>query len=416
MKEVLQGWSSGNLSDVAKWGSGGTPQARNPAYYGGDIPWAVIGDLNDSVVTQTRATITTAGLEASSAKIVPEGAILVAMYGSIGKLGIAGRAISTNQAIAFALPNQSILPRYLFYYLLSQRHALNAAGKGAAQRNISQTVLKSWPIQFPKELDEQQRIVDILEDHLSRLEAAAGLMSSAEHRLQALRRSALTAVINRPDRETAPLRFLVKRIEAGKSFGGAAPPASADEWGIIKVSAMTWGLFKPEENKAVPADSADSRYEIRVGDLLVSRANTSAYVGASVLVGAVRPRLLLSDKSLRVVPDDGIDRHWLWLALSSPDARAQISAKATGTKDSMRNISQAGLLDVEVPHVPPTDQQADVARLSMYFDSIAHLAGALGLGQRKREALRDAVLAAAFSGRLIGRASDMEIVEEMAGV
>jgi len=145
------------------------------------------------------------------------------------------------------------------------------------------------------------------------------------------------------------LSAFVERVEAGRSFGGSAPSARADEWGIVKVSAMTWGAFRPSENKAVPTVAVDPRFEIKPGDLLVSRANTTAYVGAAVLVGETRPKLLLSDKSLRIVARPGIDPRWLLAALTSPRARTQISALATGTKDSMRNISQANLLGVRLP-------------------------------------------------------------------
>lgn len=145
---------------------------------------------------------------------------------------------------------------------------------------------------------------------------------------------------------------LVQSIEAGRSYGGSAPPATDDQWGLIRVSAMTSGVFRPNENKAVPEAAVDVRHEIRPGDLLVSRANTTDYVGASVLVGSVRRRLLLSDKSLRLVLRDGVEPRWLHLMLSSPDVRSQISSKATGTSDSMRNVSQANLLSVKLPLVP----------------------------------------------------------------
>ncbi|TNH27483.1 hypothetical protein FHG89_18035 [Micromonospora orduensis] len=309
--------------------------------------------------------------------------------------------------------------RWLWYALNtpSARRYLSDASTGvkSGMRNISQTSLRAMPLMLPP-LDEQWQIVEILEDYLSRLDAAEGLVSTGRRKLLALRRSILRAVINPADRPMVPLRQLVERIEAGKSFGGAAGPAAPEQWGIIKVSAMTWGEFRPEENKVVPAAAVNPQHEIRAGDLLVSRANTGDYVGASVLVGQVRPRLLLSDKSLRVVPFGSVDLRWLWFALSSPHSRSQISAKATGIKDSMRNISQASLLSVEVPDAPPAEQAADVAKLTTHFDAIKGLADSLAGAARRQRALKRALLDAAFSGRLTGRASDMDIVEEMAGV
>jgi type I restriction enzyme S subunit len=309
--------------------------------------------------------------------------------------------------------------RWLWYALSapqSRRYLSDTStGVKAGMRNVSQVALRAMPLMLPP-LAEQRRIVDILDDHVSRLDAAERLTFQAERRSRALRSSSLNAIISRRERERRPLRHLVERIEAGKSFGTAAPPAGPDEWGIIKVSAMTWGEFRPDENKAVQAVAVDPRYEIRSGDLLVSRANTSDYVGASVLVEAARPRLLLSDKSLRLVPRDGVDRRWLWLALSSPEARTQISAKATGTKDSMRNISQSGLLAVEIPYVSLAEQQVDIARLATCFDSLTGLTEALRPVKRRCKALRRALLNAALSGDLTRRVVEMETVEEMADV
>ncbi|GHA09836.1 restriction endonuclease subunit S [Streptomyces echinoruber] len=157
---------------------------------------------------------------------------------------------------------------------------------------------------------------------------------------------------------------ILNRIEAGKSYKCEPRPASREEWGVIKVSAMTWGDFDEGENKAVPAGFPfNPEYEIRPGDILLSRANTAAYVGASVLVRKCRPRLLLSDKSLRLIPAEGIDREWLAYLLSSPNIRDQISERATGTKDSMRNISQGALADIECLLPPVEEQRRIVAAL-----------------------------------------------------
>lgn len=194
MSALPNGWQVKTLGEVAVWGSGGTPQAGNPAYYGGSIPWAIIGDLNDGIVSTTEKSITEDGLANSSAKLVPAGAILIAMYGSIGKMGIAGVPMATNQAIAFALPNHDlILPTYLFWFLSSQRELFLSQGKGATQQNISQTLLKAWQIPVPP-LDEQGRIVETLDDHLSRLDKALAELSRNRSRFSSLRKAYLDAM------------------------------------------------------------------------------------------------------------------------------------------------------------------------------------------------------------------------------
>lgn len=149
--------------------------------------------------------------------------------------------------------------------------------------------------------------------------------------------------------------------DAGKSFKCDPRPAAPGEWGIIKVSAMTWGEFRSAENKALLDNTlVNPNYEIQSGDILVSRANTVEHVGAPVLVRDVRPRLLLSDKSLRFTPGSAINRNWFVYWLRSPAVRKAIAAKASGTSDSMRNISQSDLKAIPLP-VPPAAEQHRIA-------------------------------------------------------
>jgi restriction endonuclease S subunit len=154
-------WPLLKLGDVASWSSGGTPTASDPKYYGGEIPWAVIGDLNEHQVKETEKTITQAGLDESSAKIVPANTVLLAMYGaSIGKTGITGVPLATNQAIACAICKDDLIdPWFLLYFLQSQKSEFIRAGQGGAQPNISQTIVKDWPIPLPN-LDTQKRVVE----------------------------------------------------------------------------------------------------------------------------------------------------------------------------------------------------------------------------------------------------------------
>lgn len=195
MTEFPNGWSLVKLGEVAKWSSGGTPQSGNPSYYNGDIPWAVIGDLNEATVLETEKCITQKGLDASSAKLVPVGTVLLAMYGaSIGRAGIAGKPMATNQAIATAIVNPELLDsRFLLLYLQSQKPKFVSAGKGGAQPNISQTIIKDWDFPLPP-LSEQKRIIEKLDEYLSRLDKAQAELSLAHSKLDVFRRSAIEAL------------------------------------------------------------------------------------------------------------------------------------------------------------------------------------------------------------------------------
>ncbi len=190
---VYDHWTLSTLGEIADWGSGGTPKADNPNYYGGEILWCVIGDLTESKVFKTEKTITLEGLTNSSAKIISPGSVLLAMYGaSIGRTGITAVPMATNQAIAFANPYKKFLtPEFLLLFLQTQKIRFVDSGQGAAQPNISQTIIKSWPILLPS-LDEQKNIVNVITSIDSVTNSTLLLIAKTQN----LRSSILTELLN----------------------------------------------------------------------------------------------------------------------------------------------------------------------------------------------------------------------------
>jgi len=184
-------WENKKLKEIADWGSGGTPKSTNPEFYDGNIPWLIIGDLNDGFVTDSEKKITKEGLKNSSAKMVAPDSILIAMYGSIGKLGINKIEVATNQAIAFTKSiSEEVYNIYLFYYLLSKRRDLHGLGKGGTQQNISQTVLKEVEIPVPPLLT-QHRIVEKIEELFSELDNGVENLKKAQKQLKTYRQAVL---------------------------------------------------------------------------------------------------------------------------------------------------------------------------------------------------------------------------------
>lgn len=195
MSELPNGWVETTLGELSVWGSGGTPSRANPAYFGGAIPWVTISDLNDGIISRTFASITDAGLENSAAKLAPVGSILVALYGSIGKLGIAGVPLTTNQAIAYSFPNESAFDsKFLFHYLHSERENLLVLGSGVTQKNIYLGDVKAY--RFPlAPRAEQTRIVEKLDELLSDLDAGVAELKAAQKKLGQYRQSLLKAAV-----------------------------------------------------------------------------------------------------------------------------------------------------------------------------------------------------------------------------
>jgi type I restriction enzyme, S subunit len=161
MSELSAGWCAAKLGDLGDWSSGGTPSRQVSTYFGGTIPWVKTGDLRHQIIDRVEEAITEAGLAHSAAKLFPPGTLLVAMYGAtIGQTGVLSFEAATNQACAALLAKGStaeIIP-YVWRYLIAEQEDLKAIGQGGAQPNISQTILKEYPIRVAP-LPEQRRIV-----------------------------------------------------------------------------------------------------------------------------------------------------------------------------------------------------------------------------------------------------------------
>ncbi len=335
--------------------------------------------------------------------VIDHGDLLIGMDGDFRVAPWGGSRALLNQRVCHVqIPNPGLYSeRFLVHVLQPYLDAVHAVTSSVTVKHLSSQTILDLPIPLPPRA-EQERIYVAIDEHSSRLEAAQAAVRSARIRVRALERALLARA--QTEGEEMVLDDLLLDIEAGKSFKTPGRRADPDEWGVIKVSAMTWGEFNSDENKAVPSEkSVDRRYEIRPGDLLLSRANTSEYVGATVLVGPCRQRLLLSDKSMRLLTRHGVDRRWLRFTLGSPQVRSQMSLLATGTSDSMRNISQAKVRGLRV-RVPSADRQKVLAD---EIEEALRARGRLEVGLRdalsRTVGLHRSILAAAFSGQLVAQ-------------
>lgn len=188
-------------------------------------------------------------------------------------------------------------------------------------------------------------------------------------------------------------------IESGKSFQTSDTLARDNELGVLKVSAVTWSSFRPAEAKAVIDYSPAEHHRVRAGDFLISRANTRELVGAVVLVERDYPLRLLSDKTLRLIVDlEQADPRYLLYALRTEAARNHIEHYATGTSDSMRNISQEVIATVPIV-LPRLDEQRRIAtRLKAQLAAVEDARQAAQAQAREVEALQASVYRNAFEG------------------
>ena len=159
-----QVWTA-TIADICKHiQSGGTPKAGNSDYYGGTIPWLRTQEVNWNEIYDTDVKITEQGLKNSSAKMIPENCVIVAMYGATaGKVAINKIPLTTNQACCnLEIDETKALYRYVFHWLSKEYLSLKALGQGS-QSNINAQTVKQYPIPIPP-LEVQQRIVTVLDN------------------------------------------------------------------------------------------------------------------------------------------------------------------------------------------------------------------------------------------------------------
>lgn len=394
------------MPQVVKWGSGGTPKATEKQYYdGGSIPWLVIGDLNDSIVSSSASKITELGLQNSSAKMIPAGTLLVAMYGSIGKLGITGIECCTNQAIAYAKELYGVTTKYMFFYMAMMKSELISKGKGGTQKNISQTVLNSLEVIVPP-LPEQERIVARIEELFSQLDAGVETLKKTKAQLAVYRQAVLKEAFEgkyTPDVTMHEIKM--GEIADGKDGLRRGPFGSA----IKKAFFVESGYKVYEQGNAINNDckrghyyiSADkynelSSFQLRPGDFIVSCSGTIgkiAQLPADAELGVINQALM----RIRLKPDV-IDPYYFMMQFRSEVFQRKIVSRGSGM-GNLAGIKEFKLATMFIPENYENQKQivAEIESRMSVCDSIEQT---VDTALQQAEAMRQSILKDAFEGRL----------------
>ena len=217
--ELPDGWCWATVEQFASTASGGTPARREESYFGGDIPWVKSGELKDGPVLTSAETISDRGLAASSAKVFPAGTLCIALYGAtVGKLGLLRMDAATNQAVCGILNPISVLPKYLYLSLRAIRPDLIQSGKGGAQPNISQQIVRQTVVAVPP-LSEQEAIIATLDAQLSAVQQTSGhalsnCLASIAHLRQSILKRAFEGRLVPQNLDDEPASVILERIRA----------------------------------------------------------------------------------------------------------------------------------------------------------------------------------------------------------
>lgn len=334
-----------------------------------------------------------------------------------------------NVALMKAVPIQGVLDNKYLFHFLNNRDIYNyvdsASDRTAGQSGVNKSHLEKYPVGIPP-LAEQKVIADKLDELLAQVESTKARLDAIPAILKSFRQSVLAAAVSGKLTEewrgandvalsswqTVKVGDFVQAIEAGKSLKCIETPPNQNEYGIIKISAVTWGVYDENESKTLPSnDLFIENRRVKVGDLLISRANTMELLGNPVIVHSVTKNLMLSDKVLRLVMEEA-NKPWVSIFLRSKAGRKEIESRSTGNQMSMRNIGQKALLDIGLPKATESEQTEIVRRVEELFAFADKVEAQVNAAQTRVNNLTQSILAKAFRGELTAewRAANPDLI------
>ncbi|MFL7025221.1 restriction endonuclease subunit S [Enterovibrio norvegicus] len=423
---IPEGWVNSKLECVVDTiVGGGTPSKAISSYFQGDIPWMSVKDMNKNELVDTVDHISQEAVENSSTNVIPAGTPIVATRMSLGKIVIANFDSAINQDLKALFVNLNIEKPYFVYWYRSIANLIESLGTGTTVKGIRLEVLRGLDFPLPP-LAEQKVIADKLDELLAQVESTKARLDAIPAILKSFRQSVLAAAVSgklteewRGENdvalsswETVKVGDFVQAIEAGKSLKCIETPPNQNEFGIIKISAVTWGIYDENESKTLPSnDLFIENRRVKVGDLLISRANTMELLGNPVIVHSVTKNLMLSDKVLRLVMEEA-NKPWVSIFLRSKAGRKEIESRSTGNQMSMRNIGQKALLDIGLPKATESEQTEIVRRVEELFAFADKVEAQVNVAQARVNNLTQSILAKAFRGELTAewRAANPDLI------
>lgn len=378
-----EGWSLKQIRHIFRIHNGATPKSGESEYWNGDINWITPEDLGNNSgkeIVESRRKITAEGYTNSGVSLAPAGSIAVSIRAPIGHLAKTVIPSCVNQGCRL-LELKEGNSDYWYYASTAVKPILVSRGQGTTFMELPRQSLASVKLPVPP-IRTQISIARFLDFKTAQIDALICKQKALLDKLAEKRTVLISHAVTKgldpsvsmkdsgeellgevPKHWTITrLRFVTTCIEQGWSPQCNNQPASEEQWGVLKVGCVNGEAFEPKENKSLPDDLEPKlQYEIKSGDILVSRANTKELLGGAALVNQVRSKLLLCDKLYRIKSNSLIEPGYLVRFMRSTIARFHYERNATGTSGSMQNIGQDTLKDLPIP-LPPKDEQVTILK------------------------------------------------------
>ncbi|MDN7129968.1 restriction endonuclease subunit S [Pseudidiomarina sp. 1APR75-15] len=394
LSEVPEGWVAKNLDETCIMYAGGTPNRKKPEYYApAEIAWIKSGELSQGVITAADEYISQKGLNESSAKLIPKGTPVIAMYGATaGKVGWLGVEACSNQAVLACIPKNKSYGWFLFYALTYASRALISRQQGGAQPNLSKSLIKGYVLPLPP-LTEQKRIAGVLRSVDESIQATQRLIEQAERVKQGLMEELLTGGLGSEaiERGEVPEGWLATRLdEACTMYAGGTPNRKKPDYyapaeiAWIKSGELAQGVITEVDEYISQKGLKESSAKLIPKDTPV----VAMYGATAGKVGWLGVEACSNQAVLACIPKNKSYGWFLFYALTYA-SRALISRQQGGAQP---NLSKSLIKSYVLPLPPLTEQKRIAEVLSSVDDRVKRHKDELEELRRLKKGLMDDLL------------------------
>lgn len=272
-------------------------------------------------------------------------------------------------------PRQELNGRYAHYLLRSQPFSeefyRNGRGIVADLWTTRYSEMKNILLPVPPR-DKQDQIVRYLDWQVSKINR---LIAAKQKQIELTREYALAKIEDvfntmiGTDSDNIPIGRHIRKIESGTSVNSIIGTADKETPGVLSTSCVYGNHFDASQNKRVePADYERVSCPVRKNTVIVSRMNTPALVGACGFSDKDIDNVFLPDRLWQVYFDDTLMPEFVWRYLSRPRAQAWFATIATGSSNTMKNITKPQFKAVLIPNVPSDMQRRIIKSISKITD------------------------------------------------
>ncbi|MDF8263738.1 restriction endonuclease subunit S [Luteipulveratus flavus] len=371
------------LSAVARLESGHTPSRKHAHYWDGDIPWVGVRDATGNhglVIDDTAQHVTQAGIDNSSARVLPEGTVCLSRTASVGYVVTLGRPMATSQDFVNWVCGPDLDPRYLHYVLMLEQESIRRFARGTTHQTMYYPEAKALHALLPSR-PQQTAIADVLRALDDKIAANRTVIDRADDLARVMYASASAA-----SGVQVPLSSLAQFVN-GKAF---TKDATGTGRVVIRIAELNSGLGgSTVRNDLEVAD----QHVARAGDLLF------AWSGSLTVHRWFRDEAIVNQHIFKVIPAEGVP---MWVVNGAVRLKLrEFQAIAADKATTMGHIQRRHL---DEPVAVPSETA--LASLSDKMTSLWERALSAEMENERLAATRDALLPLLMSGKV--RVKDAE--------